>query len=172
MLVLAFAMAPRAEAGDLAPPSVCKHENLKAGTENARNAMVCMTNYARRKHGLHGFRNIHLLNVSSGRKAGDIKLCGFSHEACGRPFTYWQKRAGYLDGGGCYSVGENIAWGTGGLGTVRDIFNAWLHSSDHRAAILSSSYTQIGVGSKHGKFQGYGDASIWVQQFGTHHCPR
>ena len=41
------------------------------------------------------------------------------------------------------SAGENIAYGQR---TPQAVVNAWMNSSGHRANILSSSYTQIGVG--------------------------
>lgn len=41
------------------------------------------------------------------------------------------------------SAGENIAYGQR---TPAAVVNAWMNSSGHRANILSSSYTQIGVG--------------------------
>ena len=41
------------------------------------------------------------------------------------------------------TAGENIAYGQR---TPQAVVNAWMNSSGHRANILSSSYTQIGVG--------------------------
>lgn len=55
-------------------------------------------------------------------------------------------------------VGENIAWGQK---TAADVMDAWMHSPGHRANILRSSYTHVGVGvcncsTRH-----------WTQNFGT-----
>ena len=41
------------------------------------------------------------------------------------------------------TAGENIAYGQA---TPQAVVTAWMNSSGHRANILSSSYTQIGVG--------------------------
>ena len=41
------------------------------------------------------------------------------------------------------SAGENIAKGQK---TPQQVVNAWMNSSGHRANILNSNYTQIGVG--------------------------
>ena len=41
------------------------------------------------------------------------------------------------------TAGENIAYG---YSTPQAVVNAWMNSSGHRANILNSSYTQIGVG--------------------------
>jgi uncharacterized protein YkwD len=43
------------------------------------------------------------------------------------------------------SVGQNIAWGTGGDTTPTRIVAAWMASPPHRANILSSSYRDAGV---------------------------
>ena len=52
-------------------------------------------------------------------------------------------------------AGENIAYGQK---TPAEVVNAWMNSSSHRANILSSSYTQIGVG--------YHEAgNYWTQMF-------
>jgi hypothetical protein len=44
-----------------------------------------------------------------------------------------------------YYAGENIAYGFTG---ATDVMNAWMNSSGHRANILDSNYTEIGVSAK------------------------
>ena len=53
------------------------------------------------------------------------------------------------------SAGENIAYGQR---TPQAVVNAWMNSSGHRANILSSSYTQIGVGYM-------ANGHYWTQMF-------
>ena len=53
------------------------------------------------------------------------------------------------------SAGENIAYGQR---TPQAVVNAWMNSSCHRANILSSSYTQIGVGY-------VANGHYWTQMF-------
>ena len=53
------------------------------------------------------------------------------------------------------TAGENIARGQQ---TPQDVVNAWMNSSGHRANILSSAYTQIGVGY-------CPDGRYWTQLF-------
>jgi uncharacterized protein YkwD len=155
---------PAASAGVIAPKSSCKSVPQSAGTAKARKSMLCFTNYARARKGLKKYRPHRKLNNSSKRKAQDIVRCNdFSHTACGRQFDYWIKRSGYR---GC-SVGENLAWGSGTLGSSREIFKAWMNSPGHRAAILSTEFQVIGIGKKVGKLNGYSGAGIWVQHFGA-----
>lgn len=53
------------------------------------------------------------------------------------------------------AIGENVGMGS----TARQIFNAFMGSSSHRANILSGRYTQIGVGAARS-----GDGRLWVAQ--------
>ena len=129
--------------------------------------MLCLTNYARRRSGLHGLAADGDLDRSAAHKSDDILRCdSFSHEACGRPFTYWMERTGYLRVRCSWVAGENIAWGTGRFATVRSIFVAWLHSPGHRENILGS-YRQIGIGVQVGTLSGYAGAHVWTQDFGS-----
>jgi uncharacterized protein YkwD len=52
----------------------------------------------------------------------------------------------YLDGARSWSLGENIAWGSGTLATPRSIVRAWMHSPEHRANILNGGFRDIGIG--------------------------
>ena len=53
------------------------------------------------------------------------------------------------------TAGENIAYGQR---TPQAVVNAWMNSSGHRANILNSSYTQIGVGY-------VAQGNYWTQMF-------
>lgn len=53
------------------------------------------------------------------------------------------------------SVGENVGFGS----SARQVFDAFMGSSSHRANILSSRYTQIGVGAARSS-----DGRLWVDQ--------
>lgn len=151
LAAIAATWASPASAGLIAPQTTCKNVSGFGNKAKARKSMLCFTNYARKKKGLVRYRFDSRLNRASGRKAGDILRCDeFSHEACGRPFQYWIERSGYE---GC-AIGENIAWGSGSLGTSRQIFKAWMNSPGHRSAILSRDYRQIGIGLKTGTLSG------------------
>jgi uncharacterized protein YkwD len=143
-----------AESGLGAPPKVQER------------AMVCLVNGARRARGLAVLRPSAVLDRAAQRKSADILRCDeFSHEACGREFTYWMEHVGYLDG--CSNAGENIAWGTGALGSVRLIFRAWMHSAGHRENILGD-YEDVGIGLRVGRLEGVSGAHVWTQDFGSH----
>jgi uncharacterized protein YkwD len=52
----------------------------------------------------------------------------------------------YLRGAQAWSVGENIAWGSGTLATPRAIVQAWMQSPGHRANVLSPCFRDVGIG--------------------------
>ena len=54
--------------------------------------------------------------------------------------------------------GENIAWGQR---TPEQVMNGWMNSSGHRANILSSKYTSIGVGF----YRASSGKTYWTQLF-------
>ncbi|HET9593905.1 MAG TPA: CAP domain-containing protein [Solirubrobacterales bacterium] len=128
--------------------------------------MVCLVNQARTSRGLVPLTALRTLTKAADHKSRDILRCNqFSHEACGRDFTYWMTRFGYQ---GC-SEGENIAWGSGGLGTPRSIFEAWMHSQGHRENILGD-YEDIGIGLQTGRLEGVKGAHVWTEEFGSRSC--
>lgn len=151
----------------MAPPSACPHQrDADAPVRVQERAMRCMTNYARVRAQRGRFDRLRVLDRSAGFKSLDIVRCdSFSHFACGRDFTYWMKRVGYIRAR-CWRAGENIAWGSGSYAPVRSIFRAWMHSSGHRQNILSRAYDQFGTGLEIGGLGGYHQAHVWTQHFG------
>jgi uncharacterized protein YkwD len=162
----AAATAP-ASAGASAQRAGCAGQNdASAPAAVQERAMLCLVNRARRGLALPPLASVTSLNRAADRKSGDILRCDeFSHEACGRDFTYWMSRFGYSFCAG----GENIAWGSGSLGTPRSIFRSWMRSTGHRRNILGA-YEDIGIGLRVGNLEGYGGAHVWTQVFGSRGC--
>jgi uncharacterized protein YkwD len=151
----------------LAPQGSCGAQTDRGGSVRAQErAMRCLVNFARRAEGLAPLRKRgSRLSKAADRKAADILRCGeFSHTACGRPFTFHIKATSYA--AGCYGAGENIAWGSGHLGTVRSIMSGWLNSDGHRANLLNARYRDHGVALRTGRLSGYDGAAVWVHQLG------
>lgn len=172
LLAAAPAVAANAAAAPnrlLASPSACPGQgNPGAPVAKQVRAMRCMTNYARQHRGKPPLARLRSLDRAARGKAGDILRCDrFDHSACGREFTYWFERVGY--GGRCTSLGENIAWGTGALGSVRSIFRAWIGSPGHRANILGD-FAELGIGLRIGTLEGNSGAHVWTQEFGSRAC--
>jgi uncharacterized protein YkwD len=153
----------------VAPETACPGQSdASLPAESQEATMGCMINFARGMAGDAGLAAFAVLDVSSDDKAGDVIQCGeFSHTACGRPFTYWLEEDGYAPPGECWGAGENLAWGTGELGTVRSILTAWVHSPEHLANMLGDSFDEFGVALEVGPLNGYPDAHVWVTHFGS-----
>ena len=62
-------------------------------------------------------------------------------------------------------AGENLAWGTGSLGTAQGVVASWLASPEHRANLLRPSFRRVGVGELTGTFHGYGGARVVTADF-------
>jgi uncharacterized protein YkwD len=178
MVGTASALGPPARAGVAprlnvermtAPDRLCAGEDdPDASIATQEVAMECMINFARQRAGLARLQGTRKLDGSAGNKAGDILRCNqFSHEACGRNFLYWFRRSGYLPSQ-CWWAGENLAWGTGELGSARSILRGWLRSPPHRANILNPDYHEAGIALRIGGLVGASDAHLWVNHFGSH----
>ena len=101
--------------------------------------MRCLLNHAREKRGVDALRRNRRLDRAAVLKLRDNVRCDeFSHTACGKPFISVFRRARYVTAETrSYSVGENLAWGQGRLGTPRRIVLAWLRSDGHRRNLFS-----------------------------------
>jgi uncharacterized protein YkwD len=129
-------------------------------------AMLCLVNRARTNRGLAPLSAPSMLARAADRKSADILRCDdFSHEACGREFTYWFEQVGYR---GCRE-GENIAYASGSYATPRTIFNLWMSSAGHRRNILGP-YREIGIGLRVGALGKVDGAHVWTQEFGSRDC--
>jgi len=62
-------------------------------------------------------------------------------------------------------AGENLAWGTGSMGTAQTIVAEWLASPGHRANLLRPGYARIGVGVAQGTFLGHPGAVLVTVDF-------
>ncbi len=161
---------PAAISGLIAPGPACPGQtDIEAPLPDQETTMRCMTNYARRASGLRPLGFSAPLDKAANHKSADMIRCDeFSHEACGRPFTYWMRQSGYLKGN-CWEAGENIAFGSGRLGSVRKVFVAWMNSPGHRENILGE-YEVVADGLRVGTLEGSVGAHVWTQEFGSVVC--
>ncbi len=58
-------------------------------------------------------------------------------------------------------AGETIAWHSGWRLSPRHTVSQWMGSPSHRAVLLSSSFTRLGVGHARGNYGGR-RATMWV----------
>jgi uncharacterized protein YkwD len=140
---------------------------LDAPSAAQEGAMLCLIGQARAEYGLPPLAPSPPLRQSAVEKGADLLRCNeFSHTACGREFSYWIANSGYM-GAECWRIGENLAWGIDGQGTVGAIFRAWMRSPTHRANILGN-YEETGIDLRVGQLGGLAGVHIWTQHFGSH----
>ncbi len=158
-----IALAGAAASGAAARAGCSGQNAADAPTRAQERTMLCLVNRARGQRGLEPFAAPASLARAAARKSADILRCDeFSHEACGREFTYWFGRVGYR---GCRE-GENIAYGSGSYATPGSIFAMWMRSAGHRRNILGP-YDDVGIGLQVGELEGHGGAHVWTQEFGA-----
>jgi uncharacterized protein YkwD len=64
-------------------------------------------------------------------------------------------------------VGENIGLGSGSLATARSMVQAWMASAGHRANLLSSDYSQVGLGVVLGTADDRSSGATYTTDFGS-----
>lgn len=115
--------------------------------------VVELVNEIRGQYGLNALSlNVELTQVARA-KSQDMHDKGyFAHNSptYGTPFEMMR-----AFGISYRTAGENIAYG---YRTPQAVVNGWMNSSGHRANILNSGYTQIGVGY-------VADGNYWTQMF-------
>lgn len=125
-------------------------------TKSIENQVITLTNQERAKHGLRALAQDWELSRVARYKSMDMRDKNyFSHTSptYGSPFTM-MKNFGIA----YRAAAENIA---AGQTTAQEVVNAWMNSPGHRANILSSNYTYIGVGYAQGGSQRH----YWTQMF-------
>jgi uncharacterized protein YkwD len=150
--------------------AACTSTDVAASDPSAVAATLCLLNQQRAQHGLAGFSENAVLDTASADYARDmVKRQFFDHVSPGGgTFLDRMKSAGWAPQGG-WSAAENIAWGSGELGTPASIVDSWMHSSGHRANILNGSFGQIGIGVASGAPRDgiAGDAGTYVTNFAS-----
>lgn len=127
-------------------------------------------NKIRRNHNLKTFCVHPKLQKAARAHSKDmIRRDYFSHNTKGGgTFSQRLKNFGYTPRGySYYTVGENIAYGSGSSGTPRSIMRSWMNSSGHRHNILNGKFHEIGIGTYTGNYKGYRGVTMYTADFGT-----
>lgn len=132
--------------------ATCASANAKpidASRATVSQAMRCLINAERRKHGLHTLRLDPRLSKAARHHSRDmVRRRYFSHTTPdGIGFAQRIRGAGYLTPSRRWLVGENIAWGWRRRDAAARIVRGWMHSPPHRAEILEPSFRDMGVGA-------------------------
>lgn len=128
--------------------------------------IVDLTNEERSGGSLTTLRRNTLLDHAAQMKAEDmVEKEYFAHYSPeGLSPWHWLIKAGYA----YHEAGENLAVH---FTDSKDVVEAWMGSPGHRANIVNKNYTEIGVGSARGEYNGVPTVYV-VQLFGTPSSPQ
>jgi len=123
--------------------------------------LIDLTNQDRVENNYQPLEANDKLTLAAQLKANDMAQEGyFSHTSPeGLTPWYWIGLSGYQ----FIYAGENLAVD---FSMSEDVNTAWLNSAGHAANILSPNFTEIGIATAEGEFQGHRTVFV-VQMFGT-----
>jgi uncharacterized protein YkwD len=150
VLAVATLVAPAAARAD-ASAARCAGADALPGQSSAnalRDATLCLMNAERTARGLVALKAQPTLAGVATRYAREMVREGFfDHTSPSGSTMLGRIRAtSYLRDAASWSVGENLAWGTGALGTPRATVKAWMQSPPHGANLLDPRFRDVGIG--------------------------
>lgn len=142
-------LTPLAEKTIFAPPPL-RQTTSQAGSNLSITGILNATNQHRAKDGLTVLAGNTMLNRAAADKVDDMFAQQYfehvSPQNKGPADLVEKVKYEYL------SVGENLALGN--YADNADLVQAWMDSPGHRANILNSKFTEIGIAAKSGVFEG------------------
>lgn len=142
--------------------STIDHYLLRANLASVISAvLVELANEDRNGNALGVLTINPILTAAAQAKANDMATKGyFAHVSPdGVDSWYWFKQSGYT----FLYAGENLAVD---FSDSVEVERAWMNSPTHRANILNGYFTQIGIATAQGTYQGH-QTTFVVQMFGT-----
>ena len=133
----------------------CPNADVVPTPENVevvRAALLCLHNQVRAENRLPALKdNPKLQKAALGHSYEMIGDGFFDHTSPnGATFVDRILSAGYVKRSAGWTLGENLAWGTGDLSTPAGIMQSWMASPGHKANILKRSYRELGIGVRIG----------------------
>lgn len=133
-------------------------------------ATLCLLNGERADHGLAPLvPSARLARAATAYAQDLVNHSYFSHTGRdGSGVRERIERVGYIPADAGWSLGENLAWGTGALATPGSIMQAWMNSPGHRENILNAAYREIGIGIVTGNpSRADGAGATYATEFGA-----
>jgi uncharacterized protein YkwD len=150
----------------------CANTNLMPTGDNVdqiRAAVLCLHNQIRAQHNLPLLRdNAKLRKAAAGHSSDMVDEGYFDHTTpAGTTFVDRILGAKYAKQTDGWTLGENLAWGTGDLSTPAGVMQAWMNSAGHKANILKRSYREVGIGIRLGVPSDAGVGATFTADFGA-----
>jgi uncharacterized protein YkwD len=150
----------------------CANTDLMPAADNLdqiRAAILCLHNQVRAANGLPALKdNPKLRKAAVAHSSAMVSQGYFDHSSpSGDTFVDRIVGAGYVKRNGGWSLGENLAWGTGDLSTPAGVMNAWMNSAGHKKNILTKAYREVGIGIRLGVPSDGGVGTTITADFGV-----
>jgi len=145
-------------------------EPTQGNLPHVSDVVFCLMNAMRENNGLpHLTQQDQIAKASVDHSQDMVANKYFAHDSQdGRDVVARLKAVSYIPVRGEWVVGENLAWGSGGLATPRALVNAWMSSLPHRENLLSGDFKEVGMGVALGTPSKDADQGITVTtDFGT-----
>ena len=157
----ATSQAITARAAQACPAAHASAANGNTG--GVTSATLCLLNFERAARHLRPLRSNVALAAAAAAHSRDMAARNyFSHDTPGGgSFVKRIQAARYIKPNTAWTVGENLAWGTGSLGSPAATVDAWMRSAGHRRNILNGSFAEIGIG-----VVATGDKALYTTDFG------
>ena len=150
----------------------CQNTDLVPTADNlelVRAAILCLHNQVRAAKGLPALKdNAKLRKAAIVHSSAMVGQGYFDHTSPdGDTFVDRVIGAGYAKRNAGWTLGENLAWGTGDLSTPNGVMNAWMNSAGHKANILKKTYREVGIGIRLGVPSDEGVGATITADFGV-----
>jgi uncharacterized protein YkwD len=147
-------------------------DTMPAGTNlpRIRRATLCLINVERKARGRRALRfNRSLAKAANGYAGQMVAKQFFDHVSpTGSTLVSRIEKTPYLKNVAKWTVGENLAWGSGDLATPRQTVLAWMHSPGHKRNILEKRFREAGIGVSLGVPEpGVGPGATYATEFGS-----
>jgi len=134
-----------------------------------RTAILCLHNQIRAERGLPTLRTNKRLRKAAVGHSRDMVANDYFEHTTPKGVTMVDRilRARYVRADQGWSLGENLAWGTGSYATPRGAVDAWMNSEGHRENILRRAYREVGIGVVIGVPSTDGIGATYTLDFGV-----
>lgn len=115
-------------------------------------SVVCLINQQRAAAGIGRVEQNMRLGSAAARHSSEMVREGyFAHTSpIGVDFIDRILVTGYMRKARVWLVGENLAWGSGGMSSPAELVLAWMGSPTHRANLLRDRFREIGISAVRG----------------------
>jgi uncharacterized protein YkwD len=150
----------------------CQSTDVLPTAENVdlvRAAILCLHNQIRAQNNLPLLKENAKLRKAAASHSADMVGEGFFDHTSpdGDSFVDRILGAGYAKRSDGWTLGENLAWGTGDLSSAKGVMDAWMNSAGHKANILKKAYKEVGIGIKLGVPSDDGVGATITADFGV-----